>query len=332
MQILPPLQLLKTMSADKILVTGANGQLGSVLIPHLRSLYGEENVLATDIRKSDQPDAHFELLNASDERALSALIRRNRITQVYHLAAILSAKGEENPLSTWSVNTSTFFNVLEASRCAEVRKVFFPSSIAVFGTNIDRELAGQQAPLLPSTAYGMSKAASENWSHYYYNRYGLDIRSVRYPGIVGYQSMPGGGTTDYAVDIYHKAVLGEAFSCFLEAGTTLPMIYMDDAITATLQLMEAPAARLKVRTSYNLAGMSFSPAEIAAEIRKFIPNFEIQYAPDFRQQIAESWPKRIDDAEARADWGWKPHYDLALMTRDMIQHLEAKYHREPVHQ
>lgn len=318
------------MSADKILVTGANGQLGSALIPYLVNIYGADNIIATDIRESGLAELRFELLDVTDAGALSQLIQHYRINQVYHLAAVLSARGEKNPLDTWNINTGTFFNVLEAARNLRAGKVFFPSSIAVFGDNLDRELVGQHVNLLPATAYGMSKAASENWIAYYCRRYGMDVRSLRYPGIVGFQSDPGGGTTDYAVDIFHKAVTGETFHCFLKEDTTLPMIYMEDAIVATLQLMEAPYDRIKVRTSYNLAGMSFSPAEIAAEIRTHYPDFKIVYEPDFRQQIADTWPRRIDDTEARLQWGWKPRFDLASMTADMLEHLEAKYKRTAV--
>ncbi len=315
------------MSADKILVTGANGQLGSALIPYLTNIYGTDNVIATDIRESGYTLPRFERLDVTDAGALAQLIRHHRISQIYHLAAVLSAKGEKNPLDTWNINTETFFNVLEAARSLRVGKVFFPSSIAVFGDNLERELVGQHVNLLPATAYGMSKAASENWIAYYCRRYGLDVRSLRYPGIVGYQSSPGGGTTDYAVDIFHKAVTGQTFHCFLKEDTTLPMIYMEDAIVATLQLMEAPSDCIKIRTSYNLAGMSFSPAEIATEIRTHYPDFKIVYEPDFRQAIAETWPKRIDDTEARHHWGWKPRFDLASMTADMISHLEVQYKR-----
>ena len=318
------------MAVDKILVTGANGQLGTVLVSRLCAVYGQNNVIATDIRRPLEAHASaFELLDAMDGRAVSEMIRKHRITVVYHLAAVLSARGEENPIGTWHLNTNSFFHVLEAAREHGVRKIFFPSSIAVFGAHIDRRLVGQHVALQPTTAYGMSKAASEDWSNYYYTRYGLDVRSVRYPGVIGYQSLPGGGTTDYAVDIFHKAVLGEVFECFLREDTVLPMIYMDDAISGTLQLMEAEKEQLKVRTSYNLAGMSFSPAELAAEIRKHIPTFEIVYKPDFRQKIAESWPERIDDTAARQDWGWQPQYDLAAMTRDMIDQLELKYQAVP---
>lgn len=318
------------MPADTILVTGANGQLGSALIPYLTDIYGADNVIATDIREGGLTASRFELLDVTDADALSQLIRRYRITQVYHLAAVLSAKGERNPLDTWNINTGTFFNVLEAARNHKVGKVFFPSSIAVFGENLDRELVGQHVNLVPATAYGMSKAASENWIAYYCRRYGMDVRSLRYPGVVGYQSNPGGGTTDYAVDIFHKAVTGQKFHCFLKQDTTLPMIYMEDAIVATLQLMEAPYDRIKVRTSYNLAGMSFSPAELASEIRTHYPGFEIVYEPDFRQEIADTWPKRIDDTDAHLQWGWKPRFDLASMTADMLEHLEAKYKRTAV--
>jgi len=319
------------MAIDKILVTGANGQLGTVLVSHLGAVYGHANVIATDIRHPLEPHpTAFEILDALDASAVNDVIKRHRIKIVYHLAAVLSAKGEENPLATWHLNTQSFLNILEVARIEKVQKVFFPSSIAVFGKNIERYNVGQEVSLQPSTVYGISKTAGENWSNYYYIKYGLDVRSLRYPGVIGYQSLPGGGTTDYAVEIFHKAIQGKKFTCFLKADTVLPMIYMDDVLSATIKLMEAPAAKITVRTSYNLAGMSFSPGEIAQEIRKIIPTFAIEYKPDFRQQIAESWPERIDDSAARRDWNWKPRFDLSAMTRDMLYHLELKYDSTPI--
>ena len=315
------------MKSECILVIGANGQIGSVLVEYLREIYGVGNVVASDIRLPDHR-AHesglFEKLDATDGNALAALVKKYKVTQIYHLAAILSAKGEQEPLKTWHINMQTYFNVLEAARENNVAKIFYPSSIAVFGDNVDTK-AEQWSYLDPATVYGISKAAGENWSNYYFQRYGMDIRSLRYPGIIGYQSMPGGGTTDYAVDIYHKAVQGEAFECFLKADTTLPMIYISDAMDATVRLMEAPKDKISVRTSYNLAGISFSPEEVAASIDKIIPDFKITYKPDFRQKIAESWPAQIDDTLARKDWGWRPAYNLDKMTEEMISELKKKY-------
>ncbi|MCE6988360.1 NAD-dependent epimerase/dehydratase family protein [Dyadobacter sp. CY323] len=312
------------MKSECILVIGANGQIGSVLVEYLKEIYGVQNVVASDLRMPDFPHGIFEKLDATDANALASIVRKYKVTQIYHLAAILSAKGEQEPLKTWQINMQTYFNVLEVARENGVSKIFYPSSIAVFGENVD-EKAEQFSYLDPATVYGISKAAGENWSNYYFKRYGLDIRSLRYPGIIGYQSMPGGGTTDYAVDIYHKAVKGEDFECFLAENTRLPMIYISDAMDATVRLMEAPAEKISVRTSYNLAGMSFSPKEVAASILKIIPDFKITYKPDFRQQIAESWPGEIDDSKARKDWGWRPTYSLDKMTEEMISELRKKY-------
>ncbi|MCF0061543.1 NAD-dependent epimerase/dehydratase family protein [Dyadobacter chenwenxiniae] len=312
------------MKSECILVIGANGQIGSVLVEYLREIYGAEKVVASDIRLPELETGIFEKLDATDGSALAALVKKYRVTQIYHLAAILSAKGEQEPLKTWHINMQTYFNVLEAARENNVAKIFYPSSIAVFGDHVDT-MAEQWSYLDPATVYGISKAAGENWSNYYFQRYGMDIRSLRYPGIIGYQSMPGGGTTDYAVDIYHKGVQGEAFECFLKADTTLPMIYISDAMDATVRLMEAPKDKISVRTSYNLAGISFSPEEVALSIQKIIPDFKIAYKPDFRQKIAESWPAHIDDAQARKDWGWRPAYNLDKMTEEMISELKKKY-------
>lgn len=304
-----------------ILITGSNGQLGTVLTAALRERYGSDRVLATDLRDRPDPEGRFEVLDVTDAAALNALVAREGITQIYHLAAILSANGEQHPLRSWDVNMTAWLNVLEAARVHGVERVFFPSSIAVFGPDVPRHATPNDANLAPLTAYGISKAAGENWGQYYYRKYGLDVRSLRYPGVIGHQSMPGGGTTDYAVDIYHYAVRDEPYTCFLAPDTYLPMIYMDDAIRATLQLMEAPTDDIRVRTSYNLSGMSFCPREIVADIRLARPDFSVDYRPDHRQTIAAGWPCSIDDAPARRDWGWEPRYNLNTMTVAMLDAL-----------
>ena len=314
------------MKHETILVIGANGQIGTALLPRLQNTYGFSNVIATDVRRTGHEEAIFELLDATNASALADLVQRHRITQIYHLAAVLSAKGETDPLWAWNLNMQTLLNVLEVGRTFQLNKIFVPSSIAAFGEHAPKEETPQSSVLDPATVYGISKVAAENWSLYYHKRYGLDVRSLRYPGVISYQSMPGGGTTDYAVAIYHEAVQGRNFECFLAADTRLPMIYMDDALRATLELMEAPAANITIRTSYNLAGMSFTPAELTASIRQYFPDFEVIYAPDFRQAIADSWPKSIDDSVARQEWGWKPAFDLPKMTHEMITHLNELYH------
>lgn len=312
------------MTKKTILITGAGGQIGSVLTKTLRDTYGANAVIATDIRSTELGDGPFELLDVLNGNRLHELVNRYRVTEIYHLAAILSARGEQNPKIAWDINMDSLFNVLDAAKERKL-KVFFPSSIAAFGPNTPKVNTPQDTITQPTTVYGISKAAGENWCQYYFLKYGLDVRSVRFPGIIGYQSLPGGGTTDYAVDIYHKAVLGEDFTCFLGPGTRLPMLYMDDAIQGVLQLMNAPKDKISVRTSYNLAGVSFTPAEISAEIQKHHPDFKIHYAPDFRQAIADSWPQSIDDQQARQDWNWHPKFDLARMTTDMLSHLQEQY-------
>jgi threonine 3-dehydrogenase len=309
---------------EMILVTGANGQIGSVLTRALMEKYGRQQVLATDIREPDSGDWLFEPLDVLEERRLGDLLNQHKVTQIYHLAAILSAKGENDPRLAWNVNMNSLFNVLEAARSRGAR-VFFPSSIAVFGPGTPRHATPQQGPLDPATVYGISKVAGEQWCRYYHSRYGLDVRSLRYPGIIGYESLPGGGTTDYAVDIFHQAVRGREYVCFLRSDARLPMMYMPDAIRATLMLMDAPAEKIAVRTAYNVAAMSFSPAELAAQIQRHLPNFQVEYQPDFRQSIAENWPESIDDETARRHWDWRAEYDIASMTRDMLRHLGEKY-------
>jgi nucleoside-diphosphate-sugar epimerase len=259
-----------------------------------------------------------------DFERLSNLVLKYKITQIYHLAAILSANGEKSPVRTWDINTKTFYNILETSLINKVKKVFFPSSIAVYGKDAPKYKTPQNHKLTPSTVYGISKVAGENWAKYYFENHGLDIRSLRYPGIVGHQSLPGGGTTDYAVDIYYKAINGNDFECFLTKNTTLPMIYMQDAIRATIELMDAPKKCITIRTSYNIAGMSFSPEELTASIQKIYPNFKTFYRPDFRQKIAASWPSSIDDSYAKKDWNWNPLFDIDDMTESMIKELKRK--------
>lgn len=308
-----------------ILVTGATGQIGTVLTEALRAEYGQDNVLATDIRKPEHPAGLFETLDILNTQLLKELVGQYKVTTIYHLAAILSASGEANPQRTWNINMNGLLSILELARESGLQKVFYPSTIAVFGKTTPRINTPQHTVMTPSTVYGISKAAGELWCEYYHNRFGLDVRSVRYPGIISYQSMPGGGTTDYAVDIFHQAILHGKYTCFLEAYTRLPMMYMDDSIRATLELMRAPSEQIKIRTSYNLAAMSFTPAELAASIQKHMPDFTIDYAPDHRQAIAASWTESIDDQDARNDWGWKHKYDLDAMTLEMLTQLKKKY-------
>lgn len=307
-------------------MTGAAGQIGTVLTEALRQFFGHEAVIATDVRLPERASGRFEVLDILHAKGITELIRDCRVTSIYHLAAILSASGERDPLNTWNVNMNGLLTLLDISRETGIQKVFYPSTIAVFGPTTPRQMTPQDTVMTPGTVYGISKTAGELWCNYYAHRFGLDVRSVRYPGIVSHQSMPGGGTTDYAVDIYHQAIRHGRYTCYLKADTRLPMMYMDDAIRATLELMQAPAGKIRVRTSYNLAAMSFTPAELAEAIRKHIPGFSIDYAPDARQAIAESWTESIDDSAARQDWGWEHRFDIDAMTADMLHHLTLKYH------
>jgi nucleoside-diphosphate-sugar epimerase len=308
-----------------ILITGANGQLGSVLIPALRARYGTDNVIASDLRARLGYEGRFEVIDATDESRLTEVVQQYGVTQIYHLAAILSASGEKAPLRTWDINMTAFLNVLEVSRKEGIEKVFYPSSIAVFGESAPLENTPNNTFLDPLTSYGISKAAGENWAKYYFVKFGLDVRSVRYPGVIGYQSDPGGGTTDYAVEIFHNAVRNEPYTCFLEPDETLPMIFMDDAIRATIELMEAPKESIKIRSSYNLAGLSFSPAEVTLAIQKHYPDFNVNYAPDSRQAIAAKWPDSIDDTPAQNDWNWQPKFKMEKLVETMLTKLHEKY-------
>lgn len=317
------------MGTEKILVIGSCGQLGTELVEALRGIYGDSNVIASDLKKSDNPvfeAGPFETLDILDEKSFREIVEKYKPTQVYHLAALLSATAEKMPEFAWKLNMDGLFHVLNAARdMGVIKRVYWPSSIAAFGPNTPRYNTPQFGSMDPTTVYGISKLSGELYAQYYYNRWGVDTRSLRYPGLIGYKSAPGGGTTDYAVSIYHDALQTKSHECFLKEGTVLPMLYMPDALKATLDIMHAPSEKIKIRSSYNLAGMSFGPEEIAASIQKHIADFKITYNVDYRQQIAESWPAVIDDSRAREDWGWKPDYDLDRMTEDMLKNLKSLY-------
>ncbi len=315
------------MQKEKILVIGASGQIGVELTLALRKIYGNNNVVASDLREQNpllQGTGPYVSLDVMNKEMLHVQVIRQGITQIYLLAAILSATGEKNPNLAWNLNMQGLLNVLDIAREEKLHKVYWPSSIAVFGPTSPRQNCPQQTIIEPTTVYGISKYAGEFWCNYYHHRFGVDVRSIRYPGLISYKSAPGGGTTDYAVEIYHEALEEKKYECFLKEDTYLPMMYMPDAIRATIELMEAPVEKIKVRTSYNVSAMSFSPKEIAASIQKHIPDFSISYKPDYRQAIADSWPQSIDDTVARNEWGWKEEFDLAAMTKDMLDNLEAE--------
>lgn len=311
--------------AEKILIVGACGQIGVELTLALRKLHGNDNVLATDL-KDEHPllkgTGPFQNLDAMDHEAMRALVKKESVTQIYLLAALLSATGEKNPKKAWDINMQSLIQVLDIGVEEKLNKIYWPSSIAVFGPTTPMEHTPQETVVEPRTVYGISKYAGELWCQYYHQRYGLDVRSLRYPGLISWKSEPGGGTTDYAVEIYHEALKHGKYTSFLSEDTYLPMMYMDDAIRATIELMEAPADRIKTRMSYNISAMSFSPKEIAESISYHIPEFKIDYAPDFRQAIADGWPKSIDDSAARQDWGWQQEFDLNRMTHEMLKNLK----------
>ena len=313
------------MAKEKILVIGASGQIGVELTIALRKIYGNNNVIASDLREENpllKGSGPYVSLDVMNKEMLHVQVIRQGITQIYLLAAILSATGEKNPNLAWSLNMQSLLNVLDIAREEKLNKVYWPSSIAVFGPTSPKVNCPQQTIIEPTTVYGISKYAGEFWCNYYFNRYGVDVRSLRYPGLISYKSAPGGGTTDYAVEIFYEAMEEKKYQCFLKEDTYLPMMYMPDAIRATIELMEAPASKISIRTSYNVSGVSFSPAGIAAEIKKHISEFEISYQPDYRQIIADSWPQSIDDNVARQDWGWKEEYDLEGLTNDMLRNLK----------
>ena len=309
------------MASDKILVIGSRGQIGTELVEELRKMYGHDNVISSDLKEADGNDEPYEQIDVLDKDRLYAIVKKHGITQVYLLAALLSATAEKNPAFGWKLNMESLFYVLDMAKEGLIQKIYWPSSIAVFGPTTPRVQTPQFTVMEPSTVYGISKQAGERWCEYYFRKFGVEVRSIRYPGLIGYKALPGGGTTDYAVDIFHQALKQGKYECFLKEDTALPMMYMEDAIRATIELMHAEGGTITIRSSYNLGGISFTPAEIAAAIRKRIPAFEISYAPDFRQSIADSWPQSIDDSIARRDWNWQPRYDLEKMVDIMLKNI-----------
>lgn len=315
----------------KILIIGACGQIGTELTAKLRETYGVENVIASDIRKLNNDVVNngiFEVVNALDYNQIEHLVEQYEITDVYLMAALLSATAEKNPAFAWDLNMNSLFHVLNLAKAEKIKKIFWPSSIAVFGATTPKHNTPQFTIMEPTTVYGISKQCGERWCEYYHAQYGVDVRSIRYPGLISWSTEAGGGTTDYAVDIYHKAITEGKFTSFLSEGSELPMMYMDDAIKATIGIMQAPAEQIKIRSSYNLAAMSFTPEDIANEIKKHYPNFEMSYEPDFRQKIADSWPASINDSSAREDWGWKNDFDMESMTTEMFTQLKNNIYTE----
>ncbi len=312
------------MMHTKILIIGACGQIGTELTQKLRTIYGNENVIASDIRKLNIDVVNsgpFEVVNALDFNQIEHLVEKHQIDELYLMAALLSATAEKNPAFAWDLNMNSLFHVLNLAKAGKIKKIFWPSSIAVFGPTTPRHNTPQYTVMEPSTVYGISKQSGERWCEYYHNKFGVDVRSIRYPGLISWTTLPGGGTTDYAVDIYYKALEDKKYTCFLSEETALPMMYMDDAIKATIGIMQVPAEQVKIRSAYNLSAVSFTPKEIAESIKKQIPEFTIDYEPDFRQAIADSWPASIDDSAARKDWGWQHDFDLEKMTAVMLENL-----------
>ena len=318
------------MAKDKILVIGSSGQIGVELTLELRKIYGNANVVASDLREENallKGTGPYVSLDVMNKEMLHVQVIRQRITQIYLLAAILSATGEKNPALAWNLNMQGLLNVLDIARDENLDKVYWPSSIAVFGPTSPKQACPQQTVIEPTTVYGISKFAGEFWCNYYWGRYKMDVRSLRYPGLISYKSGPGGGTTDYAIEMFYEAMTDKKYTSFLQPDTYLPMMYMPDAIRATIELMEAPAEKISVHTSYNIAALSFSPRELFEQIKKEVPDFSVAYQPDYRQAIADSWPRSIDDSVARRDWGWQERYGLASMTKDMLINLKAALHR-----
>ncbi len=311
------------MMSSSILVIGSSGQIGTELVEELRKIYGNAHVIASDIKKPQaEQTGPFEELDILNKEQLISIVNKHNVKEIYLLAALLSATAEKNPAFAWELNMNSLFNVLDLAKNKIIDKIFWPSSIAVFGPTTPRQNTPQYTIMEPSTVYGISKQTGERWCEYYHEKYDVDVRSIRYPGLIGYKSLPGGGTTDYAVDIFHQAIKKNSYECFLSENTALPMMYMTDAIKATIQIMQAPKENIKIWSSYNLAGISFTPKEISEEIKKHFPDFKISYQEDFRQKIADSWPQSIDDSRARTDWNWKATYNLEKMTKEMLKNLE----------
>jgi nucleoside-diphosphate-sugar epimerase len=311
--------------SETILIIGASGQIGNELTQELRSIYGNNNVIGSDIREGSEEmmtSGPFEIIDATDKEAVLRVVKKYNVSQVYLLAAMLSVTAEKLPKKAWDLNMNSLLGILDLAKEKEIKQVFWPSSIAVFGPTTPKDNTPQKTIMEPSTVYGISKLAGEFWCNYYHEKYGVDVRTIRYPGIISWKTKPGGGTTDYAVDIYFKAVKEGAYECFLSEKTRLPMMYMNDAVAATIQLMQAKPTDVKLRTGYNLAAIDFTPEEMALEIKKHIPDFKISYTPDFRQQIADSWPSSIDDSAARKDWNWKHKFDLSSMTTEMLSNIK----------
>ena len=313
--------------SQTILVLGASGQIGSELIEKLRTIYGSTHVVASDIRNGSPSlmnSGPFEIIDATDKEAIFAIVKKYNVTQIYLLAAMLSATGEKFPQKAWDLNMTSLLAVLDLAKDKHINQVFWPSSIAVFGATSPKIHTPQKTIMEPSTVYGISKISGEFWCNYYHEKYGVDVRSLRYPGIISWKTKPGGGTTDYAVDIFFKALEQGSFECFLSEDTCLPMMYMEDAVHATVQIMQVNANQINIRTSYNLSAMNFTPKELASAIHQHLPNFTITYKTDYRQAIADSWPDSIDDTKAREDWGWSPKYTLLKMTKDILENLQAQ--------
>lgn len=318
--------------SSKILIIGACGQIGSELTQKLRAIYGVNNVIASDIntRKLELVNAGpFEILDAKNFNAIKDCCKHYNIKTVYLMAALLSATGEKYPMEAWDLNMNSLFHVLNLAKGGTIEKVFWPSSIAVFGPTTPKQNTPQHTICEPTTVYGITKQVGERWCEYYHNKYGVDVRSLRYPGIISYKTMPGGGTTDYAVEVYHEAVKHQKYECFLSENTSLPMMFMDDAIKATINLMNAPSEQLSIRSAYNISALSFTPNDVYKSIKKHMPNFKMTYKPDFRQAIANSWPSSINDSVAQTDWNWKPSYNLDAITLEMLEQLDHKYNAEP---
>jgi nucleoside-diphosphate-sugar epimerase len=312
--------------SETILIIGASGQIGNELTQELRSVYGNNNIIASDIREGSEEmttSGPFEIIDATDKEAVLKVVKKYNVSQVYLLAAMLSVTAEQFPKKAWDLNMNSLLGVLDLAKEKHIKQVYWPSSIAVFGPSTPKENTPQKTIMEPSTVYGISKLAGEFWCNYYHEKYGVDVRTIRYPGIISWKTKPGGGATDYAIDIYFKAIKEGKFECFLSKKTRLPMMYMNDAVAATIQLMQAKPTDVKLRTGYNLAAIDFTPEEMALEIKKHIPDFKISYSPDFRQQIADSWPSSIDDSAARKDWNWKHKFDLSSMTTEMLANIKG---------